>query len=225
VLEHFSPDFAEIDLLKYGISPGQKAERGLATTKSILSYIGKPLKPFPGAGRTRYGWQDIYRHDFRHIGKRWMANCDIPDLDLLPARYGIRRIQFSAGLELGFLHLGLWALSWPVRAGLPINLPRFAEPLLRAASWFDRMGTADGGMHVILEGKDHVGRPLARTWEIIATDGHGPHIPTVPAIVLAKKLISGKWSEAGAYPCVGLVSLDEYLQELSEFNIWAHSRV
>ncbi len=45
VLEHFLPQFAEIDSLTYGIAPGQKAERGLATTKGILSYVGKRLRP------------------------------------------------------------------------------------------------------------------------------------------------------------------------------------
>jgi len=217
VLEHFQ--FAQIDLLKYGISPGQQAERGLATTSGILSYVGKPLKPFPGGPQTRYGWQDIYRHTYPDIGKRWMANCDIPDLDLLPARYGISRIQFSAGLELGILHLGLWGLSWLVRAGIPLNLPRFAQPLLSIANLFNRLGTADGGMHVRIEGKDHNGHPLTQTWAVIAWDGHGPHIPTVPAIVLAKKLVSDAKVRAGAYPCVGLLSLEEYVLELKDFHV------
>lgn len=41
VLEHYKHEFSEIDNLKYGISPGQKAERGLATTQGILSYVAK----------------------------------------------------------------------------------------------------------------------------------------------------------------------------------------
>ncbi len=158
VLEHFRSEFAEIDSLKFGISPGQQAERGLATTQGILSYVGKPLKPFPGHRHTVYGWQDLYRQPYPDIGKRWMANCDIPDLDLLPERYGIKSIQFSAGLELSALHLGLWGLSWLVRAGLPLNLPRFAKPMLAASNWFNGMGSADGGMHVIITGKDRDGR-------------------------------------------------------------------
>ena len=48
VLEHYRSEFATIDSLRYGISPGQKAERGLATTQGILSYVGKPLKAVPG---------------------------------------------------------------------------------------------------------------------------------------------------------------------------------
>lgn len=219
VLDHFAPEFSKIEDLTFGISPGQKAERGRATTQGILSYVGKPLNPFPSHKTTVYGWQDLYRQDYGPLGKRWMANCDIPDLDLLPARYRIDRIRFSAGLELGILHLGLWGLSWLVRWGAPLNLPHHANTLLNASNWFNRLGSADGGMHMIISGKDTNGTPLSRTWKIIAFNGDGPHIPTIPAIVLAKKMVQGAFSQTGAMPCLGLVTLDEYLTELKPYAI------
>lgn len=219
VVEMFRDEFSTIELLRFGISPGQQAERGLATTQAILSYVGKPLKPFAGARRPVYGWQDIYRQDYAELGRRWMANCDIPDLDLLPVRYRIGSIQFSAGLELGAPHLGLWLLSWLVRLGMPLDLPRHARALLKASNWFDGFGTADGGMHVILRGKDGAGMPHERRWFLIAKNGDGPQIPCVPAIVLARRLASGAPPITGAYPCVGLVSLEEYLLELRVFDI------
>jgi len=205
--------------MQYGISPGQKAERGLATTQGILSYVGKPLKPFLGRTRASYGWQDIYRQNYPELGKRWMANCDVPDLDLLPEHYGIKSIRFSAGLELGALHLGLWGLSWLVRAGIPLDLPRLAKPLLRASNWFDAWGSANGGMHIVLTGKDHGGRPHARKWFIIAKDGDDPEIPTIPAIILAKDLANGAPAQIGAQPCVGLIELSRYMDGLSGFSI------
>lgn len=219
VLDHFRPEFAQIDLLKYGISPGQKAERGLATTKAILSYVGRPLKPFAGRAAPAYGWQDIYLQDYPIIGKRWMANCDIPDLDLLPAMYGIRKIQFSAGLELGFLHLGLWLCSWLVRWGVLLNLPSYAGLLLAISNWFNAAGSADGGMHMIVHGTNRAGKKYQRRWFILARDGHGPHIPTIPAILLAKKITQGQFDRVGAMPCVGLVSLQEYSDALSGYAI------
>lgn len=219
VLEHFAPVFSRIDRLSFGISPGQQAERGLATTRGIMSYVGKPLKPFPGFRQPAFGWQDLYRQDFPVLGKRWMANCDIPDLDLLPPRYGIRKIRFSAGLELGFLHLGLWGLSWLVRAGLPLNLPGLAGPLLTMSNWFDGLGSGDGGMHMVIEGLDRAGEPANRRWFVIARDGTGPHIPTVPAILLAERLANGERLQSGAYPCLGLVKLEDYLLELKSHGI------
>ena len=220
VLDHFTPEFSEITSLKYGISPGQKAERGLATTKGILTYVGKPLAEFQSLpGTSTYGWQNIYRQSYPVLRRRWMANCEIPDLDLLPPRYGLKHIQFSAGMELGLLHLGLWGLSGLVRAGLPLRLERHAGLLLKLSNLFNHFGSADGGMHMIMQGLDHHAHPLTRKWFIIARNGHGPEIPTVPAIILAKKLWAGEDLPSGAYPCVGLVSLSDYLDELSAFDI------
>ncbi|MGA8611893.1 MAG: saccharopine dehydrogenase NADP-binding domain-containing protein [Xanthobacteraceae bacterium] len=218
VIEHFLPQFSAIDSLTFGIAPGQKAERGLATTQAILSYVGKKLKPCAGY-ETRYGWQNIYLQPYPEIGSRWMANCDIPDLDLLPEKYGIKRIRFSAGMEIPVIHFGLWLLSWGVRLGLPIDLSKHASVLLNASNWLDPIDSADGGMHVILKGADRSGRPITRQWFIIARDGDGPYIPTVPAVVLAAKIVSGTYVRTGAMPCVGMMTLQEYLDELGHLKI------
>ena len=222
VVENFLPEFSAIESLTFGITPGQRAERGLATTQGILSYVGRKLKPCPGY-TTRYGWQDVYLQPYPEIGRRWMANCDIPDLDLLPERYGIKRIRFSAGMELSIIHFGLWLLSWGVRLGLPVNLTKHAPALLEASHWFDLIGSADGGMHVILKGEDRSGRPVIKKWFIIARDGDGPYIPTIPAVVLAAKIIDGSFVRVGAMPCVGMITLQEYLDELSRLKIKAYA--
>ena len=223
VIETFKHEFSVIENLTFGISPGQKAERGLATTQGILSYVGKPLKRVTGDIKTRYGWQDIYLQHYPTLGYRWMANCDIPDLDLLPQHYGIKTIHFSAGLELWPLHLGLWAISWLVRLDIPTRLPDYAEPLLKMSNWFDSFGSADGGMHIILSGKNHQGQSHHIKWFIIARDGYGPHIPTIPAIILAKKLADKKMMLDGATPCIGLVTLQEYANELKKYPIEFHT--
>jgi hypothetical protein len=197
VIEYLRPQFSELHTLRFGISPGQKAERGLATTRGILSYVGRPLRGFAGDDGPSYGWQNIHRQLFPVLGQRWMANCDIPDLDLLPRAYGLRAIRFSAGLELAPLHLGLWALSWLVRIGVPLDLPRHAGWLLKASNLFDPLGSADGGMFVILGGLDLDGCPRERRWFIVARRGEGPQIPTIPAIILARKG-DVPWSGVGA---------------------------
>ncbi len=221
VLEHFRPQFAKLDSMDFGIAPGQKAERGLATTRGILTYVGKPLRPC-AAHPHPYGWQDLRRIDVPGMGRRWLANCDIPDLDLLPEAYGLRDIRFGAGLELGFMHIGLWALSWLVRAGLPLNLPALAQPLLSISNVFDRFGSDIGGMHVRLGGQGLDGAPKTVTWSIVAGSGDGPQIPCVPAILLAKRLYEkDPGIAAGAFPCVGLITLEDYLAELSRFDIAA----
>ncbi len=219
VLDYYRSEFAQIKELKFGIAPGQKAERGLATTQGILTYIGKRLKPAHGDTQSRYGWQDLYRQKYPDLGYRWMANCDIPDLDLLPARYGIGKIQFSAGMENPILHFGIFILSWLVRLNLSPSLAAHGRPLLRASHWFDIFGSNNGGMHVIIRGKGPNGRSYQRQWFIIAKNGDGPQIPCIPAILIAKKLVQNEPVKHGAYPCVGTIALAEYLNELARFSV------
>jgi hypothetical protein len=76
---------------------------------------------------------------------------------------------------------------------------------------------------MIVSGRDKNGNARTRSWFIIVRDGHGPHIPTIPAIVLAKKLVRKEIELSGAMPCVGLVSLDEYLQTLQHYHIQIYS--
>jgi len=219
VVEHFKAQFSQIDAMDFGIAPGQRAERGLATTQGILSYAGRRLKPFAGHP-TPYGWQDLRRMKLPGMGTRWLANCDIPDLDLLPEAYGLKDIRFGAGLEVGMLHFGLWTLAWAVRFGLPLNLKALAGPMLKISNLFDPLGSDIGGMFVDLKGLGHDGQPKTARWAIVAGSGDGPQIPCVPAILLAKRLHEkSPGMAAGAFPCVGLISLEDYLAELERFDI------
>lgn len=219
VIETVKQQFKEIDSLIYGITPGQKSPRGLATTQAILTYLGKPIKKTIYDQKIRYGWQDLYRQSYPILGKRWMANCDIPDLDLFPTHYRIKHMHFSAGMESNLLHLGIWMLSWLIRIGLPLDLFKQADVLLNASHWFDRFGTTDGGMHMIISGMMPNGERKTIQWFIIARNNDGPQIPTIPAIVLTKKMLSGSYHTTGAMPCMGLISLKTYLAELKTFDI------
>ena len=155
VIEQFKPEFKHIQTLRYGITPGQQSERGVATAASILSYLGKPITTHKRHNKKRYGWQNIYRQHYPDIGKRWMANCEAPDDYLFQQHYGIDNLEFSAGMESGCLHIGMWLTSWLVRLKLFTNLKKHAKSLLTMSTFFDRFGSQDGGMHMILKGTDH----------------------------------------------------------------------
>ncbi len=60
---------------------------------------------------------------------------------------------------------------------------------------------------------------LLSPYSVIAKDGHGPHIPTIPAIVLAAKLAKDEAVTPGAMACLGLITLEEYLTELDDFAV------
>lgn len=222
LIDHYRPRFQTLTDLDYGITTAQRTNRGLATTTAILTYVGKPFTTLRDGIEVRtFGWQGLRRKRYRDLGWRWLGDCDVPDLSLFPSRYPeLRSIRFSAGLEIPLLHLGLWGLSWAVRIGLIRHLYRLAPFLLRTSRWFDGLGSAESGFHMVLSGTGVDGRPMSLTFELVARSGDGPYIPCVPAILMARKLIKGVGSvAAGATACMGLISLDEYLGELSDLDV------
>jgi hypothetical protein len=167
-----------------------------------------------------YGWQNLTAREFKQLGRRFLGNCDVPDLALFPARYpDLKTIRFFAGLEIPFIHITLWMLSWLVRARVLNTLRPFAPLMLRLASLFDWMGTSNSAFFLELTGTDRVGIAKKLSFELSARRGDGPYIPCMPAILLTKKLASAELRGAGAYPCVGFISKDEYLHALRDLHI------
>lgn len=88
VIESLRGRFSRLDSVDIGISPGNRTPRGLATTRAILGYVGQPYTTLiDGEWRTVHGWQSLRRMAYPGIGARWLARCEVPDLDTLPRRY------------------------------------------------------------------------------------------------------------------------------------------
>jgi hypothetical protein len=208
--------FGQLHGVEAGISPGNRTARGLATTRAILGYVGRPMRVLrDGRWTTAHGWQSLRRVVFPGVGARWFARCEVPDLSVLPHRHpDLRTCEFRAGLELHRMHFGLWLASWAVRAGLVRDLPRYARPLLALSQRWIGLASDVGVMHLDMTGVDATGSPLALRWSIVARDGEGPRIPATPAIVLARKLARGGLPGSGARACVDLFTLDECLDAL-----------
>ena len=221
IVDHYRPLLARLDSVDYGISAAQQTNRGLATASAVLSYIGRPFTTLrDGAWVTVHGWQDLHAETYPELGRRLFGNCDIPDLELFPARYpGLKTVRFGAGHEVALLHLGTWALSGLVRARLLPPLDRFSERLLGASALFDRFGTSRSGLHMFLTGADAEGREKTIRFFLIARSGDGPNIPCMPAILLARRLARGGTIAAGARPCLDLITLDEYLAALADLDV------
>ena len=170
------PEFAALDEVATIIAPGNSFDPGLATSRSILGTLGRPIG---GAGAaTARGWQGLRRVRMPGIGGRWIGHCDAPDRALFPQRYpGLKRADVYAALEVGMFHLGLWGASWLVRGGLVRNPERLAAPLLAIKRALGALGSDRGGMLVTLEGRGHDGERKRIGWHLIAGSGHGPYIP------------------------------------------------
>jgi hypothetical protein len=221
VVDSLARHFRQIEEIQISIAPGQRAPRGTATMAGVFSYAGKPFKWLnDGAQVDAWGWQQLRRLRFAGLGERWAAACDIPDLELFPARYpGVKTVEFRAALELGIQHLVLWLVAALRRAGVPLPIERWAGALNRLASLFDVFGSERGGMLVSLKGTGTGGTRRRLEWHLTADANHGPEVPCMAAILLARKLSRAEISVGGAYPCMGFLTLSDFEPEFSRWGM------
>lgn len=224
VVDHFAAQFAELREIEHGISSSSRVP-GTATLEAVLQTCGRPISQWrEGAWTTVHGGQALRRHRFSAPAMtRWIGNVDVPDLTLFPDRYpGVRTVRFGAGVELASVQWPFWLLSWLVRCGIVRDAPRLAPLLARCARAFESLGSGRSGMFVTLRGVDAAHAPMARRWELTASGEEGAMIPCMAAVALARKLARGEIAVRGAMPCVGLITLEEYLRELEPFEVEAH---
>lgn len=223
VIDHYKSYFSEIYSIDISIAPGNKAERGEATVRGILSYTGKPFDVFrDGVWKQACGWMESRSVDFGGVlGKRWLANVDVPDLALFPERYAVKdEVKFQAGLELGFLHFGMAAMAHVAKKGWVKNWAPLTVPIVKASELFLPFGSDKGGMRVVIHGLNQTGKQFSIKWSLFAEEGVGPYIPTLSTIILAKKLLSGEIVQTGATPCLGIYSLAEIQPYFDKLGIY-----
>ena len=227
IVDYYIHEFKALKTIEYGIATAHLTNRGLATTAAVLSYAGKPFTTLvDGKMKNVYGWLDLRFMKFWELNNRPLGNCDIPDLELFPERYPtLENIRFQAGLELKLLHYILWMMSGLARLKLFPPLDLLAPWLLKISRLFDSIGKDDSGFYMKLSGTDENNEHREIVFEIVAHHGDGLFIPSMPAILLAKKFANGEIKDIGACPCMGIITLDEYLEGLSEFDIhWRESK-
>jgi saccharopine dehydrogenase-like NADP-dependent oxidoreductase len=221
VIDHLCTNWRAIDAVDICIAPAQTAPRGKATLAAVLSYCGEPIRIWRGGQWTQAaGWAAPERVEFKRLRPRIGALCDIPDLELFPARYGVRdRVMFRAALEVAATQRAFAVLAALRRIGLPMRPERWAGALNRVAGVFDSLGTSLGGMVVRVQGLDHAGNRARRAWHIAADNDHGPEIPCMAATLLARKLAAGDAMQSGAFTAAGLLSLDEFEPEFAKWGM------
>jgi saccharopine dehydrogenase-like NADP-dependent oxidoreductase len=221
VIERYLERFHRLESIHIAISSGARSP-GLATLRAVFSYAGRPFSCWHnGAWVDRYGCLDLRRHQFPPpLGRRWLGSCDVADLELFPRRYpGVRTVSFQAGVATDPGQLLVWGLAQLVRAGMLRSLTPLARPLHRLSRWLQPLVSAQGGMFVSLQGQGQDRAPLSLTWNLLARQNHGAHIPCGAAIALASKLAAGAALPAGAMPCTGLLTVEEYLEPLRGLDI------
>lgn len=221
VVDRYLGRFRRLESIRHGIGSGARAP-GLATMRGVFGYCGKPFQRLEkGRWETTHGWLDLRRHRFpAPVGARFLGSCNVPDLVLFPRRYpDVHTVSFHAGFASAAGHLLVWAASQLVRLGVLPGLARLVRPLHAASRWLEPLVSDKGAMFVSLQGMGLDGRALRLEWHLVAAQNHGPYIPCGASIALARKLAQGESLPHGAMPCVGLLTVDDYLAALQGFDV------
>ena len=221
VVDFLCRGWQRIDSIDTCIAPAQTAPRGVATLEAVLSYCGAPVQVWRGGQwQSQTGWSHPQRVEFQRLKPRLGAVCDIPDLELFPAHYQVQdRMVFRAALEVGLSQRAFAFLAWLRKHGVLKNPSALARLLNAGAPWFDPLGSALGGMVVRVGGLNADSMPARRAWHIAADKDHGPEIPCMAAILLARRLAAGERMESGARACVGLHKLEDFTPEFAKWGM------
>ncbi|WP_426124982.1 DUF4166 domain-containing protein [Pararhizobium sp. PWRC1-1] len=224
-IDALKPGFASIATVTSGIAPSPKVRMGLNVIKAVSSYAGKPVALIRHGRQTAgYGLMDGIRRTIAPPGgiplnSRRFALADAPDLALLPSALpGLKSTFTGAGTEPQVLQRLLGLGGWLVRLRLLASLSPFAS-LFHRASHLLAFGEHRGGMFVAVTGLAEDGRPVAKSWHLVAEGDDGPFIPAMAAEAIIRNWLNGRQPEPGARPAAGELVLADFEPLFARFAI------
>ncbi len=226
VIDMLKPRFSSIDGIEISIAPAHQTPRGTGTVAAVLSYCGKPFDVVKnGRLTTVYGWQDMKVQRYPNLRTRLSGACDVPDLELLSSYAGNpSTVTFHAALEAKWEQIALWLMAGLTRIGIVSNWRRMVPAFRWVSDKMIGFGSDTGGMHIRVSGRNTDGVVASVVWHLTARQNHGPEIPCTPALILARKLAAGEITARGAKPCLGLITMDEFDEEVDDLDIeWSVS--
>ncbi|MEW9678338.1 saccharopine dehydrogenase NADP-binding domain-containing protein [Pseudomonas sp. TE50-2] len=216
ILDEQRHHFSRIDRIEHGISSSAKMP-GLSTIEGVLAYAGRPIRQWrDGRPYSVDGWLGLQLRHLPGLGWRLLNNVDVPDMDIFAARYGARDLAFKAGSGLMLGGLANAALALLVKYGLVRDPLPWARRLHRLGSRFEHWGDGKSAMYLDVRGLDLQGQPLRLQAQVSASDDKGPEIPSCAAVALMARVVEGYQPEPGARPCVGEISVEQYLAAIGE---------
>jgi len=224
VVDKLTKSLMQIVSIETTIIPGNRARRTYSVMKSILGQVGKPFDITRyGKNERVFGWSSTRRINLtlpvaNPVVNRLASLVHTPDDALFPQRYNAQTVTLRAGLEIKLFHRVLELSALLVRMRLLHSIAPLTPVARWIASLFENAGSDVGGMQVIVVGKDSDQRIVRRTWDMVASDGHGPEIPTLPVSVLLHKLNSSL-IEAGARPSPGDITLNDLKPQFNQLDI------
>lgn len=227
VLDHLVGDWTSIDTIDCAIVPGNQTPKGKSVIDGILSWVGQPIRVFgEGEWQERSGWTGGRKIAIDGVSLRQAMLAEVPDLDIIPARFAPRvRAGFDAGMELPLLNALIGLSGVAVRLGLVKSARTFSALGNLIANALDRSGSQDGGMLVEVVGLDQSGKPVRAVWQLKASKGHGPYVPVGPAAALIEALLLSKQVASGAGNAAGRVDLSQILPWYAALSIQTRQSV
>lgn len=216
VVRRLSAGMARVSTIRGGIAPSPFAGVGENVIRAIASYAGRPVRLLrDGRPAEGYPLTEQMRYTIAPPGRVPVKNTlfslvDVPDLRALQALWPeAGTIWMGAGPVPEVLHRALIGLAWLVRAGLARSLTPLA-PLMHWATNRLSWGEHRGGMFVAVEGADEAGRPIKRSWHLLAEGDDGPLIPSMAVEAIIRKALDGHMPAPGARAAVHDIELEDY---------------
>jgi Saccharopine dehydrogenase NADP binding domain len=186
-----------------------------------LSYCGESLQVWnAGAWQSLLGWASPQPVQFKRLQPRRGALCDIPDLELFPKYYSVtQQVMFRAAVEVGIAQSAFAVIAKLRALGILPNPSRFASLLNFTAPALDFLGSSLGGMFVRVSGMNSDSEFVKRAWHIAADHDHGPEIPCMAAILLARKIAAKQLLSTGAFACLSMLELKDFEIEFGKWTM------
>lgn len=201
--------------VRAGIAPSPHAGIGMNVMRAVLSYAGSPVDMRRnGKDAKGIGLAESLRYTIAPPGELPLNNTrfslvDVPDLQLIPAIMpDITDIWVGAGPVPEGLHRLLNLLA---RLRHALRLPSLTPlaPICYRVLNVLRFGPHRGGMFIEAEGESD-GKPLRRSWHMLAEGDDGPLVPSMAIEAIIRKLMLGHRPAAGARPALADLDLADY---------------
>lgn len=215
-LRRLARGMSRIDAIRGGIAPSPYAEVGENVIRAIASYAGKPVQLLrEGAFATGYPFTEQRPYTIAPPGQlplecRLFSLVDVPDLRMLAKFWPqVKSVWMGAAIVPEIRLRTFIAMAWLVRWRL---IRSFAplSPLLARAMRLLRWGEHRGGMFVEMEGADNAGKPVTRSWHLVAEGDDGPNIPAMAVAAIIGKVLDGRPPAPGARDAMSDVELADY---------------
>lgn len=219
IVEYLQDKVTIINHLDIGYSGAGKAP-GLASVMSSLEGCGKPIGLIEDGKKAEVvGLGDPTVHHFgNQFMSRELVNIDGPELEFLTAKYCLKSISLKAGYGQRGPKI-MSAISRLVARGWVKKPQDLARKLLKLTALVERSSQGKGGVFVEIEGRDDSDRVVERVYEIHTAEGKYDELKVAPIAAMVKRLMGDFVPEAGAYPAIGLIRLEDILEALGTEHV------